>query len=180
MNDIEFLIESSTTFCLIAKKQGPDKFRVLLTALMTNVAGKLPDDYWQEFSKAKPCSTDGCVCHVSMQVFLDALSELRRYHMVNTAHVRMKEVGKGVPKSEATKEEFIAERNEALLSLDEEKIRAMVLKWNGEKMPDNKQVFWAAVHKAITAASGLPIEFRRKSKEYLISIGSMSEDDGDL
>lgn len=32
-------------------------------------------------------------------------------------------------------ERFNQERNEALLSMDEQKIRAMVKKWNGTEMP---------------------------------------------
>lgn len=76
-------------------------------------------------------------------------------------------------------EEFNRERNEALLSLDEAKIRAMVLKWNETEMP-NGEAFWGAVHKAITGVRTLPIEFRRKSKVWLDERGYKSFDDGDL
>jgi len=74
---------------------------------------------------------------------------------------------------------FNKERNEALLSLEETKIRAMVKKWNGTEMPKG-EVFWGAVHKAITGASSLPIEFRKQSKQWLNERDLKSLDDGDL
>lgn len=49
-----------------------------------------------------------------------------------------------------TIEEFRQERNEALTSLDERRIRAMVRKFNGTEMPTDPEVFWGAVHKAMT------------------------------
>ena len=45
-------------------------------------------------------------------------------------------------------EDFIKERNEALLSLDKEKILAYGKKYN-VKFPENEKIFWAGVHKAI-------------------------------
>lgn len=77
-------------------------------------------------------------------------------------------------------EQFIAERNEALLSLDEAKIRAMYKKWSDDETLPQGQTFWIAVHKAITGASRLPIEFRRQSKAWLKECGFHSMDDGDL
>ena len=76
--------------------------------------------------------------------------------------------------------DFIRERNEALLSLDATKIRAMMRKWNGTEMPADPLIFWGAVHKAITGCLAFPIEFRRKSKVWLDHHGLRSHDDGDL
>ena len=76
--------------------------------------------------------------------------------------------------------QFVKERDEAFLSLNEDKIRAMCLKWNDQKMTDDPTMFWAAIHKAITGAKTLPIEFRRKSKQWLDGLGLKSWDDGDL
>lgn len=76
--------------------------------------------------------------------------------------------------------DFRCERNEALLSLDEAKIRAMVRKWNGIEMPLASLAFWGGVHKAITGCRDLPIEFRRKSKAWLDARSFRSLDDGDL
>jgi hypothetical protein len=76
-------------------------------------------------------------------------------------------------------EAFKVERNRALLSLDEETIRAYCWKYNGSEMPQG-EVFWGAVHKAITGNTELPIEFRRKSKAWLTERGLHSLDDGDL
>lgn len=77
-------------------------------------------------------------------------------------------------------ERFNAERNEALLSLDEQRIRAMVRKWNGTEMPKNMKVFWGAIHKAISGATSLPLEFRQRSKAYLDEQSLQSLDDGEL
>lgn len=76
--------------------------------------------------------------------------------------------------------EFKRERSEAFQSLDEQKIRAYCRKWNGTEMPANIEVFWGSVHKAITGAMDLPIEFRRKSKAWLDARGFTSLDDGEL
>ena len=43
---------------------------------------------------------------------------------------------------------FIKERNEALLSLDKKKIIAYMKKY-GISIPQNEKIFWAGVHKAI-------------------------------
>ena len=77
-------------------------------------------------------------------------------------------------------EQFKSERNEALLSLDEARIRAMFQKFNGTNLPTNQLVFWTSVHKAITGCKDLPIEFRRSSKQWLKSRGFQSNDDGEL
>lgn len=76
-------------------------------------------------------------------------------------------------------QEFLRDRDEALLSLDEGKLRAYMRKY-GETPPSNPVVFWMAVHKAITACMSLPIEFRRASAMWLAVRGSKSMDDGDL
>ena len=76
---------------------------------------------------------------------------------------------------------FVSERNAALQSLDEQTIRAFFRKWNGREMTDaDPNVFWGAIHKAITGATDLPIELRRKSKSWLDAHGLRSFDDGDL
>lgn len=84
------------------------------------------------------------------------------------------------PELEAQIAQFNQERNGALLSMDEQKIRAMVKKWNGTDMPDHPLTFWGGVHKAITGVQSLPLEFRRKSKAWLDEHGFKSFDDGEL
>jgi hypothetical protein len=74
---------------------------------------------------------------------------------------------------------FLQDRDSALLSLDEGKLRAYMRKY-GETPPSNPVVFWVGVHKAITACMSLPIEFRRKSAMWLAVRGYKSLDDGDL
>lgn len=46
--------------------------------------------------------------------------------------------------------DFVKERNEALLSLDKNKIDAFMEKYNPMyKKPEEEKVYWAGVHKAI-------------------------------
>ena len=52
---------------------------------------------------------------------------------------------------------FVKERNEALLSLDEKKIDRFMKKYNPSiKKPKDKKVFWAGVHKAICSLFLVP------------------------
>ena len=80
---------------------------------------------------------------------------------------------------EALVKQFVAERDIALLSLDEARIRAHMAKWN-IKTPGNPNVFWAGIHKARTACTNLPREARLLSKMWLMARGYRSFDFGDL
>ena len=75
---------------------------------------------------------------------------------------------------------FRREQREALLSLDEQKIRAFAFKWNATEMPSTPVTFWGAVHKAITAKKDYPLDIRRQSKAWLTKHNYQSWDDGDL
>lgn len=63
-------------------------------------------------------------------------------------------------------ETFIKERNEALFSFDEKKIRAYCKKYD-VPMPENPIAFWAAICKAICNIKNAPHEIRRKASEWL-------------
>ena len=76
--------------------------------------------------------------------------------------------------------QFRVERDAALLSMDEERIRAFARKWNQAELPRHPIAFWGAVHKTITGVADLPREFRMKSKQWLDKHGFGSYDDGDL
>ena len=67
---------------------------------------------------------------------------------------------------------FIRERDRALLTMDQSRIRAMVMKWNGTEMPNDHETFWRSVHKARSAVRTLPEGERRKSIEWLKARGS--------
>ncbi|HLI57645.1 MAG TPA: hypothetical protein VKY26_11520 [Actinomycetota bacterium] len=78
-------------------------------------------------------------------------------------------------------DDFIAERNAALASLDEARIRAYYRRWSdGDELSPDPEVFWGSVHKAITNLVGLPRELRLRSKEWLEARGLESRDPGDL
>jgi hypothetical protein len=81
-------------------------------------------------------------------------------------------------------EQFKADRREALMSLNKEQILAYLGKYDENSCTSlttaKDTLFWKAVHKAITGAKDLPMEFRRKSKAWLAEHRSASMDDGDL
>lgn len=76
--------------------------------------------------------------------------------------------------------EFNKERNEVFLSFDEHRIREFCKKWNNFDMPSDMEVFWGAVHKAITGNAQLPLGVRKQSKVWLDQRGLKSLDDDDL
>ena len=61
---------------------------------------------------------------------------------------------------------FVEERNEALVSLDREKIEKYADKY-GIELPDDDEVFWRSVHKAIANISTLSDDVRQRSVEWL-------------
>lgn len=60
---------------------------------------------------------------------------------------------------------------EAFLSLDKEKIRSYMKKYGIEDEPENELVFWAGVHKCITALKDVPEEKKMMSRIWLYSHG---------
>ena len=45
----------------------PAAFKARLSAMVANVIGNLPDDYWRQFIKLEPCGRPGCACHLGVQ-----------------------------------------------------------------------------------------------------------------
>lgn len=62
--------------------------------------------------------------------------------------------------------DFVKERDEALFSLDEKKIRAYAKKY-GAKLPTTEKGFWGAVYKSIYNINDAPIELKMKAKKWL-------------
>lgn len=62
--------------------------------------------------------------------------------------------------------EFVKERNEALLSLDKDRILAYMKKYQVNLPADSDKVFWASVHKAILAISA-PEDKKEQSRKWL-------------
>lgn len=63
-------------------------------------------------------------------------------------------------------DKFIKERNDALFSLDEKKIKAYIQKYR-LKVPQNPITFWGAIYKAIYNISEAPDELKQKAKTWL-------------
>ena len=61
---------------------------------------------------------------------------------------------------------FVKERNEAIFSLEKEKIVAYCKKYD-VPIPENEQVFWAGVYKSILAIENSPEHLRQKAIEWL-------------
>lgn len=66
---------------------------------------------------------------------------------------------------------FVEERDEVLVTLDRKKIEKFYQKY-GVAMPENDEVFWRGVHKAIANIKTLPKDVRGRSIEWLLLHGS--------
>lgn len=75
--------------------------------------------------------------------------------------------------------EFLKERDEALASLDLEKVRLYMARNGVPPVSDDAQLL-LCVHKARTALKRLPLAMRQESKAWLTERGYHSLDDGDL
>lgn len=77
--------------------------------------------------------------------------------------------------------DFVKERNEALFSLDKEKIKKYAKKY-GVPLPRNELVFWAGVYKSIIAITDAPMELKADAALWLgengfcIGLGYEQED----
>ncbi len=70
--------------------------------------------------------------------------------------------------------EFVKERNDALFSLDENKIRCYVKKW-GIQIPNNQTAFWGGVYKAICSIPDAPKNVRQIAEKWLREHGMNAE-----
>ena len=61
---------------------------------------------------------------------------------------------------------FLRERNDAILSMDEEKIRDFSRKY-GIPEPQEDTIFWAGIHKSILALNAASEEQKAASKAWL-------------
>jgi hypothetical protein len=67
-------------------------------------------------------------------------------------------------------DQFFKDRDEALLSLDKDKILAYSIKY-GAYIPKDERVFWAGVHKARLALSCVDAEGKILSRNWLVEKG---------
>lgn len=74
--------------------------------------------------------------------------------------------------SDAEIEAFVRDRDEALLSLDEAKIRAYMVKYSIRNIATTDEAFWRAIHKARTGIKNFPADEKQKSKIWLAARGS--------
>lgn len=65
-------------------------------------------------------------------------------------------------------EQFVKERDDALLSLDKGKIEKYMRKYHVRFEPSCEIVFWAAVHKAIIELNSATEEQKMNSAKWLI------------
>lgn len=66
-------------------------------------------------------------------------------------------------------EKFVKERNEALLSCDEEKIKEYCAKYN-VGMPSNKYAFYLGLEKAVNAITGISEKKRNKVVKWCVKM----------
>ena len=74
-------------------------------------------------------------------------------------------------------EKFVTERNEALFSLDKNKIMAFAKKYNNSIVKEgvSDEVFWASVYKAIYNITTAPLELKRVAIRWLRQHGFTTE-----
>jgi hypothetical protein len=65
---------------------------------------------------------------------------------------------------------FIRDRDEAILSLDKDRILAYMIKY-GVYIPEDERVFWAGVHKARLALNCVDAEGKILSRNWLAENG---------
>lgn len=65
---------------------------------------------------------------------------------------------------------FLKDRNEALLSLDKEKLLRYFTKYD-IAVPSNEKVFWAGVHKARLSIKNIPVKEKEVSRKWLLENG---------
>ena len=70
----------------------------------------------------------------------------------------------------AIKNTYVKDRDKALLSLDEQQIRAFCKKYKVQ-ISDNPVIFWAGVYKAVLAMKKSPEETRKKAEDWLDAHG---------
>lgn len=68
-------------------------------------------------------------------------------------------------------QQFVADRNSALLSLDANEILAFASKYS-ISLPNNPEAFWRGVHKARLEITTMPEEEKAKSLQWLRDRGS--------
>lgn len=62
----------------LAAKTPPPVFRAYFTgAILANIVGPMPEDYWREFVKVEPCGRAGCECHIAAAKMIAGLQGLR-------------------------------------------------------------------------------------------------------
>ncbi len=67
----------------------PGEFQTRFASLIANIVGNLPDDYWQEFIKIKPCGRAGCGCHLTLKKHAVDLFKLLRAEHAEHAEVTL-------------------------------------------------------------------------------------------
>ena len=65
---------------------------------------------------------------------------------------------------------FVKVRNEAMFSLDRNKIEDYFA-WIGQPLPENDIIFWATVHKCICNITTAPSDLVANSKKWLYEHG---------
>jgi hypothetical protein len=83
---------------------------------------------------------------------------------------KMKMLNATILSSHKDIKKFVKERNAALLSMDENKIRKTFSKY-GVELSYNQIIFWAAIHKARMEVSSFSDEVKAESAKWLTENG---------
>jgi hypothetical protein len=78
--DVREIGRATGAILAIQKRIHPLDFQILLSSLLANVVGDIPDDYWARMVVTKPCDVPGCDCHIVAGIVMAALDLLRNDH----------------------------------------------------------------------------------------------------
>lgn len=75
----ERLVNALTdNFIMLSREVDPDAFGAILCGVMANTLGYLPQEYFDEMIKVRPCGRRGCNCHLSIQITTTKLFQALR------------------------------------------------------------------------------------------------------
>lgn len=79
--EIQLLKNAAEPVFRTAENLEPSQFHTFFCALMANIVGNLPDDYWERVKEQnKPCGQTDCTCHLEAKALFDALEPMRVAH----------------------------------------------------------------------------------------------------
>ena len=86
----EFAVRTVGHLLREARANDPQHFKAFFCgAIIANVVGNLPAEYWEKFIVRVPCDRPGCDCHLMSDPVIEALKTVRAEHQKHTQRTRV-------------------------------------------------------------------------------------------